>query len=754
MRAPTISNTQQVSSSVINLTGGINESDIFSQMRAGELFRCRNYEGVDGTHVGYKPIAGFEVFDGKPSPSSIPVISSVDKGAEDELTELVLSAGIGIKDASRRHHTITNNGVEVTTARSKFDGKSFLFDSTTLGVSSITDWDINRSFCLDFWVNLNTPFGTYTLFEKGGSFKVSLNDSAVEFSVSFDGIGYNVVLTGATLSQNVWQHFAISRNNGTITLYQGGLNQAEYEASSPISTNPSAIFTIGDTNGLSCYLQMIRFSAGTPRFVDNFSPPNRAYTNDGYYREYNSDTEREAARFDIEEVPGVGQLSGGFVFNGTVCAVRNISTISPYASMYRASPSGWGELLQPVGFELEKDGVLRSLEYKFDGFNNNEPILLIVDGVSSPRYFDGTEIFHISHENLPVAIQPHLVGAYDNRIILAYEGSLFFSVVGDPTDFGALGNAGEIKIGGRITNIVNAPGNTLVVTTEKETKLIKSLEYSVDSWVFKVETFSSTLGAYTDTAQNFLGDTYLASDEGVISLKVIDLYGDFQAASLSKKANKTYQANRSNIIGSLVDHTKSQYKLFFSTGIALSFSFNYEKFVKEITILDYGIPIEGIFQGKDQSGNWVRYFTSTNGYLYQFDIGTSFNGSAIPTAFETAFHGFKTPTTWKRFRKLTVDALADLGTYFHIRPRYTYGDTELPAGSSIEQYQDMIGGSEWGAGEWSQFRYGGLPVRTSALYLSGYGTVLSTSFKTSEKYKKPHTIQNFIVDFTTGTRRV
>ena len=465
------------------------------------------------------------------------------------------------------------------------------------------------------------------------------------------------------------------------------------------------------------------------------------------------DTNREAARDLIEEIPGVGVPSGGFVFNGSLYAVRNNS--ESCADLYKATLSGWEIVPQPEGFEFQQDGKLKAFVHRFDGYNNNQPVVVIVDGVSYPRIFNGTDFFILDSTNLPPDKFPHIAGVYDHRLFLGYrEGSVIFSGVGDPTDFSEYSNAGEIFFGDDLTNIVETPGNTLALFFKNSISFLKSLGYEEDGWVFQREVFSRTVGAFEGSALNFLGDVYFASDIGVLSLLAAQEFGDFSIIPLTKKVHKTYAALKESIVGSLIDNNTSQYKLFFNNGKVLAFSFNTQKGVKGVTNILYPFLPVSVFSG-ELDGERRKFVIASDGFCYEIDRGTSFNGSPIPTRFATAFYHYNSPRNWKKFKRIQLDISGESDITFSLRPSYTYGDILVHRGEIKEIETKFLYTSRWGEDKWGEMIYGGgMPVKTEVAYILGVGTVMSVCISSFEKYKNQHTIQNLIVDYNIGSRRI
>ncbi len=520
---------------------------------------------------------------------------------------------------------------------------------------------------------------------------------------------------------------------------RGGLN----ESANFNYTRPGNLIACLNYESLVGFFPGYRSIAGYEAFDGRTAPSSvLAPRVDGVY----DDADREAARTAITAVPGDGNVKGGFELAGEIYAVRE-DLVAEYSKVYKATSLGWVEVGQTLGEEIENGGKLKVIIYRFSGYNN--PVAILIDGVSTPRVFNGTTFTLINHANLPTTIAPHIVGAYDNRLFLAYDTSIFFGAVGDPTDFGTLANAGEILLGERITNITDAPGNSLVITTESFIDILKSVGYDQDSWIFQKETFSKTVGAYEDTAVTMLGDVYFANKDGVLSLKTVDAFGDFSLNLITKDANKTYQARKGLILKGIADREKGQYRLFYDDGYVLSFSFDAEKNVRDIMVANYKLQLLGLFM--TYAGD--RKFMFTSNFVYELDKGTSFNGNEIPTTLQTSYYHYKLPAVIKKFRGFVIDLEGEIGTQYYFRGDFAYGDKYYGKGQSIVREWEVTGRAAWGDVNWGEFVWGSGGVDSKMMYMQGIGTSLSIGLFTKNKYSKQHTIQSLLVNYSIGKRR-
>lgn len=453
---------------------------------------------------------------------------------------------------------------------------------------------------------------------------------------------------------------------------------------------------------------------------------------------------QDAARALIDEVPGSGPVLGVWIFEGKVYAFRD--TAAPAAgAMYVESAAGWDEIdtaLTPI----TAGGSYNFINYSFTG-DPADNSMYWTNGKNQCMAFNGTTITKID-TGMGALDTPINVIAHGDRLWLAFEsGSLQYSTAGDPADWST--NAGEFGLGQEITNLVTTVANTLVVFCKSTIKIING--YSSDDFV--LDTYSSASGAFKDTACRLFGSIIFMDDRGVTGLEAAQEYGDFKANSISQKVHKTLLRYKTLITCAMVHREKNQYRLFFSDGHALYFSF-FNKKLRGVTLIKFANPVLSVCEGEDTSGNSVIFFASSDGYVYQMDSGTSFDGSEILTTLKTAFYHYRSPRLWKRFKEIVFEIFSTSDITIDLKFYFDYGSNYVPS-SSIEE-ADVIGaGDQWGVGEWGTMTYTGSGVTNRIKYLMhGIGSNMSVSMRTSNTYLGNHTIQNITTDYQLSGRQL
>ena len=457
---------------------------------------------------------------------------------------------------------------------------------------------------------------------------------------------------------------------------------------------------------------------------------------------------REQRRSEINPVPGSGPVRGVSVYEAGVYAVRDSAdTLSK--GIFHATPTGWSEL---TGATLSPGGACDwaiSIFSKYPAADTvNSRCLFMADGVSKPISYDGTTPRQIDDAGLPDTVFATHVAAFDNRLWLACPGgNLFFSELGDPGSWDGQAGAGQIPTGDEITDLIVAPGNVLIVFMRNSIKVVYIAERPTGDFSYQLKEFSPRSGCLPNGSDRMLGEIYYIDDRGPTTLTTTDQFGDFGASSVTKKIQRTFLANKKNFSATVVHREMNQWRIFFNDGSGLCFTF-LNKRVKGVTRFKYKDPVLCTAEGEDVDGKIQMFFGSQDGFVYQMDKGTSFNGENIDAYFVTSYYHYRSPQRNKRFIRLTFEISADLGTKLFIKTDYDYKSRKSPKNTEVSP--EILGRSGiWGEATWSEFIWGAAYVDNPAIYIEGYGVNMSVTVRSSDKYHSPHIVHNFITDLHT-----
>ena len=217
----------------------------------------------------------------------------------------VLLHGDGVDGSS----TITNNApsakvisvigsTTLSGASAKFGGSSIKFpglasaylsmprdESVTLGTSDFTieTW-FNRTAQSTTAPSLFSNFSSWGAGALGIMAGHATND-VNRYQVYGNGVGTPLINSTATITTGVWQHIALVRIGGTLTLYVNGLNNGSANVTGINFTGVGSTVTIGMSldsptiTYLNGYLDDYRITKGVGRYTGDFTVPTSALPN-------------------------------------------------------------------------------------------------------------------------------------------------------------------------------------------------------------------------------------------------------------------------------------------------------------------------------------------------------------------------------------------------------------------------------------------------------------------------------------------
>jgi len=374
----------------------------------------------------------------------------------------------------------------------------------------------------------------------------------------------------------------------------------------------------------------------------------------------------------------------------------------------------------------------------------------IIENVSINGIYNGSTVDIITtSDGLPAGEYPQDIGIFQNRLFLVYPGGhILFSEVGNPEGWDtSIGYAGEIYLGDEITGLEVIKG-VLVIFTRDNISLL-SYGSSSNEWIFKLDEFSNNLGAIQGSSVALLGNVYFGDDRGIAKIGPAPNFDGFVSDIIGQKVEDLYRENRGALSGAAADRDSNRYYLFYTYGgttSALVTTFDNFK-VKGITAIELDVQLTCVVGDTFSDGSAKIFFGATDGYVYELNSGTSFDGNEIETKLQTSYFNYGTPRNWKWFERISFEIDCSAETEFTIGKSFDYSSSDLvKPGSHTVTVQ---GGSvTWGSGiVWGSFIWGGGKLGKCVDYIQGYGTNMSIVVTTSSKYNGQHTIYNAIVDY-------
>ncbi len=367
------------------------------------------------------------------------------------------------------------------------------------------------------------------------------------------------------------------------------------------------------------------------------------------------------------------------------------------------------------------------------------------DGVNLAFQFDGTTYAPIVTGNEP-SVPSHILG-HKSHLFVSYGSSLIYSGDGDPFRYGATDGGGEIATGDDITNIITLPGDPTTAAMGVWMLSTTGILYGTgqDSWNFIL--FNQGTGANPKSVQN-LFDTLAFPDVGIVNMKTTLNYGNFNAATLTKNIQPLINQQRSKILASTVNRSKGQYRVFFDDGAGLYLTFANAAYLGAAP-MQFPNPVGCIDNDTDTDGNEVTYFGSNDGmgYVYQLDVGPSFDGENVFAYFVGAWDYIKNTTRWlKRYRNASIEIQGT--AYAAVDFGYALGgNTPLISQPMSQNYQSSFSPARWDAATWDNFFWDGQTVIPTYADMTGTAVNVQPTIGSSTNYIQPYIVSSISYDY-------
>lgn len=371
------------------------------------------------------------------------------------------------------------------------------------------------------------------------------------------------------------------------------------------------------------------------------------------------------------------------------------------------------------------------------------------DGVNKAFMFDGTTYAPITSGLSPDT--PNHIACHNAHLFLSQGSSLIFSGDGTPFRFAATDSGGEIATGDSVSALLTLPGNQTAAALGVWMDTTTGILYGFGIDTFNFVLYNQGNGANARSVQN-LFDTIAFPDSGIVNLQTTLNYGNFNAATLTKNIQPLINQQRSKISASTVNRGKGQYRVFFNDATALYLTFNNQSYLGAAPMLFLN-AVATIDEDTDTSGDEVTYFGSSDslGYVYQLDVGPSFDGDDLFAYFTPAWDYIKSPEWLKVFRRARIEMQGS--AYAAISFNYALGDNSPLIGQpSATSYASSFSPALWDDATWDNFFWDGQTVSPTYADMTGTGQDVQPTFGSSTNYIAPFNVSSVIYQYSVRRR--
>ena len=465
----------------------------------------------------------------------------------------------------------------------------------------------------------------------------------------------------------------------------------------------------------------------------------------------------------ILPVPGSGPVRGVWIYNNIVYAFRN-SVDGLTCNMYASSTAGW--VSQKTG--LAPNGTYQLLNFNFGGASGSQ-YMYGVSGVHKGFQWDGTTwaditVFGSAQATLD---KPNHLAVHKGRLFYSFaKGSLQFSSPGPvvnsttPPVFNGLTGAGEIGIGDEITNIYSVRQDTLAVWGQSSVSML----YGSTPSDFLLKKNSFQTGAMPFSVQEIDGVVTFVDPRGMFALNAVSQYGDFQPNSIAEKVQQQFVLSAKTLTTSVLSRKKRHIRVFFGdkSALSLSFSSSQRNFTNDIFggggASQYGATPNWMRQqyahqfncsAAGEIGGAEQIFVggdglSDAGYVYNLDVGTSFDGVAIPSLLNTPFFHYGSPLVKKWVRRIELEMIAPLPFTLQLKADFNYGAEST---TQVDALSMPNTGGYWDISLWENFFWDAPFAGTPVVNMKGVGRNMALSIAHTDDIDQAFVLQAINVNF-------
>lgn len=364
------------------------------------------------------------------------------------------------------------------------------------------------------------------------------------------------------------------------------------------------------------------------------------------------------------------------------------------------------------------------------------------NGVGRAFEWDGT-IFGPIRTGM-TSDKPEYVQAHKKHLFLSFSGgSIQHSGIGAPYTWSVVLGASEIAVGQDCTGLLSEVAGLLTIFGRNYVGAL----YGTDSSSWVLVDLANDSGAVARSAQR-IGRPIYQDSRGLRDVRTTQAYGDFILGTISRMIEPLFKSKKKASIttkASIRVRAKDQYRLFWSnkTGITVYLG------RKQPEILPFTLlhNVECACSAEDSNGDEVMFFGGDDGFVYQIDAGTSYDGAAIAGFVRLPFNHVGSPTHDKRWHKATLDVDAPKNATIKMSAEFSYGDpdqTPVPE----ESFAVKGGGGFWDEANWDDFYWSSQVVGQAEAHIDGGGINMSPVIATSAIYEEPHTIHGLTLHYS------
>lgn len=368
-----------------------------------------------------------------------------------------------------------------------------------------------------------------------------------------------------------------------------------------------------------------------------------------------------------------------------------------------------------------------------------------VDGQNRGFEFDGTVFVPI--ETGMVDDAPSHVAVHQNQLFYSFGASVQHSAPGDPYMWSPIVGAGELALGDDVEGFAPVPGTgssgAMAIMSRNSTYTL----YGTGVIDWNLVSYKNEAGGYARTLQLVSGRWVMFDERGICDLRTSQNYGNFEDSELSTLIKNELTSKTALDSTSVIIRNRNQYRLFFSDRSAFYVTFSGGNVMGIMPML-YNHPVVCACSAELSNGSEVMYFGSDDGYVYQMDKGTSFDGEAIEAYIYLSYNHSGSPRAKKRYRQAALEVSLEGYSSLYFNYELMYGtETKLaqPVASAVT-FNLTTG--VWDTGYWDTGYWDGRLLDLAECDMTGSAENCSLILTSSSDSIFPHRISGAIVHYS------
>ena len=394
-----------------------------------------------------------------------------------------------------------------------------------------------------------------------------------------------------------------------------------------------------------------------------------------------------------------------------------------------------------------------------DKSGNNKPFLFKMTGTGNLN----TRTFFASQITISGSTTAKFCTVHDNHLVVAGDPStpntIYFSGTGDIDSFSSTGS-GSILLEDKIVGLKSFR-NELFIFCQNS---IFKLQNINNSSTIAVVPVTKNVGCIDgQTIQEIAGDLIFLAPDGFRTVAGTSRIGDVELGTISQNIqpiiNDIVQNKSQFQFSSVVIRTKSQYRMFYSrstdstsTSKGIIGTLRPQGFEWSETL---GIQAPAIVSGFDSNGEEKFYHGDRDGYIYNHNIGNTFNPAGVETAINAEYqspdYDYGDLGTLKTLDYVKLSITPESLAQPTLRVRYDYDSLDTPQPTDIP-LTAIPEPAIFGAALFNQQTFGASeqPLVRQALTGSGH----SNFFKIfSADTRAPYTINGIYINYRPAGRQ-